>query len=111
MVAYEELVGAIQDGLMAVCCRRRTRHLVVVVGDLRCRTMPLPPLRRRHLEPRSVAPSSNLCLFEFDQLRDKSIITALVDGLLHHVHMVLTEGESVRLADATTGEGVVPQAV
>ena len=28
--------------------------------------------------------------------------------LLHHAHLVLTEGKSLRLADATTGKGVTP---
>lgn len=59
-------------------------------------------------ERRSVALSSNLHPSGFDQLMDKTIASALVDRLLHHAHVVLTEGESVRLADATSGKGVVP---
>jgi DNA replication protein DnaC len=61
-------------------------------------------------ERRSVALSSNLHPSGFDQLMDKTIASALVDRLLHHAHVILTEGESVRLADATTGKGVVPLA-
>jgi DNA replication protein DnaC len=61
-------------------------------------------------ERRSLALSSNLHPSGFDQLMDKTIASALVDRLLHHAHVVLTEGESVRLADATTGKGVVPLA-
>ncbi len=34
--------------------------------------------------------------------------TATVDRLLHHTHVVLTEGASYRLAEATAGKGVVP---
>ena len=34
--------------------------------------------------------------------------TALVDRLLHHAHVVMTDGESLRLADALAGKGVVP---
>ncbi len=30
------------------------------------------------------------------------------DRLLHHAHVVLTEGASYRLAEATAGKGVVP---
>jgi hypothetical protein len=37
---------------------------------------------------------------------DKTIASALVDRLLHHAHVIVTEGESVRLADATSGKGV-----
>ena len=28
--------------------------------------------------------------------------------LLHHAHIVLTEGTSLRLAEATAGKGVIP---
>ena len=34
--------------------------------------------------------------------------TATVDRLLHHAHVVLTEGASYRLAEATAGKGVAP---
>jgi DNA replication protein DnaC len=61
-------------------------------------------------ERRSVAISSNLHPSGFDQLMDKTIASALVDRLLHHAHVVVTEGESVRLADAVSGKGVVPLA-
>lgn len=27
---------------------------------------------------------------------------------MHHAHLIVTEGESVRLADAKSGKGVVP---
>lgn len=59
-------------------------------------------------ERRSVAVSSNLHPSGLDQLMDPTIATALVDRLMHHAHLVLTEGESVRLADATSGKGVTP---
>ena len=59
-------------------------------------------------ERRSIAVSSNLHPSGFDQLMDRTIATALVDRLMHHAHLVLTEGESVRLADATSGKGVTP---
>jgi DNA replication protein DnaC len=59
-------------------------------------------------EQRSVAVSSNLHPSGFDQLIDHSIASALVDRLMHHAHVVVTEGESIRLADATTGKGVIP---
>lgn len=59
-------------------------------------------------EKRSLALSTNIHPSGFDQLMDKTIASALVDRLLHHAHVVLTEGQSVRLADAMAGKGVVP---
>jgi len=59
-------------------------------------------------ERRSLALSTNLHPSGFDQLMDKTIASALVDRLLHHAHVILTDGESVRLADALAGKGVVP---
>jgi DNA replication protein DnaC len=59
-------------------------------------------------ERRSLALSSNLHPSGFDQLMDKTIASALVDRLMHHAHVILTDGESVRLADAMSGKGVVP---
>jgi hypothetical protein len=35
---------------------------------------------------------------------------ATVDRLLHHAHLVLTKGDSHRLAEALAGKGVVPLA-
>jgi DNA replication protein DnaC len=61
-------------------------------------------------EKRSLALSSNLHPSGFDQLMDKTIASALVDRLLHHAHVVITDGESIRLADAMAGKGVVPLA-
>ncbi|MBF6309064.1 ATP-binding protein, partial [Nocardia farcinica] len=34
--------------------------------------------------------------------------TATVDRLLHHAHVVVTDGDSYRLTQATNGEGVKP---
>lgn len=59
-------------------------------------------------ERRSVAVSSNLHPSGFDQLMPKTLATATVDRLLHHAHVVVTEGESFRLAEATRGKGVTP---
>jgi DNA replication protein DnaC len=59
-------------------------------------------------ERRSVAVTSNLHPSGFDTIMPKTLATATVDRLLHHAHVVLTEGASYRLAEATTGKGVVP---
>ena len=59
-------------------------------------------------ERRSVALSSNLHPSALDQVINNNVATALVDRLLHHAHVVVTEENSVRLQDATNGKGVVP---
>ena len=59
-------------------------------------------------EKRSVAVSSNVHPAAFDELMPKTLATATVDRLLHHAHVCLTSGESVRLAQATAGKGVLP---
>jgi DNA replication protein DnaC len=55
-------------------------------------------------ERRSVIVTSNLHPSGFDS----TLATAAVDRLLHHAHIVLTEGSSLRLTQATSGQGVVP---
>ena len=57
-------------------------------------------------EKRAVAISSNLHPAAFDELMPKTIATATVDRLLHHAHVCQTSGESVRLSQALTGQGV-----
>ena len=59
-------------------------------------------------EKRSVALTSNLHPAGFDTIMPKTLATAAVDRFLHHAHMVLTEGGSLRLAEATAGKGVKP---
>jgi DNA replication protein DnaC len=59
-------------------------------------------------ERRSVAVTSNLHPSGFDQIMPKTLATATVDRLLHHAHLVLTKGDSHRLAEALAGKGVVP---
>ena len=59
-------------------------------------------------ERRSVAVTSNIHPSGFDSIMPKTLATATVDRLLHHAHLVLTKGDSHRLAEALAGEGVVP---
>jgi DNA replication protein DnaC len=60
-------------------------------------------------EKRSIAISSNIHPSGFDELMPKSLATATVDRLLHHAHVLITEGQdSYRLAQATAGKGVRP---
>ena len=59
-------------------------------------------------ERRSVAVSSNLHPSAFDELMPKTLATATVDRLLHHAHVCVTAGDSVRLSEALSGQGVAP---
>ena len=58
-------------------------------------------------ERRSLAVTSNLHPAGFDSIMPTTLATAAVDRLLHHAHVVITEGSSHRLAEATAGKGVV----
>jgi hypothetical protein len=40
----------------------------------------------------------------------KALATSAVDRLLHHAHLIITDGPSRRLAEATAGKGVKPLA-
>jgi DNA replication protein DnaC len=63
-------------------------------------------------EKRSIAISSNIHPSGFDELMPKTIATATVDRLMHHAHVLITDGsDSYRLAQATDGKGVKPLAL
>ncbi|WP_433855161.1 IS21-like element helper ATPase IstB [Streptomyces kronopolitis] len=59
-------------------------------------------------ERRAMAVSSNLHPSGFDEIMPKTLATATVDRLLHHAHVVVTQGDSFRLTEATSGKGVRP---
>lgn len=59
-------------------------------------------------ERRSLAVTSNLHPAGFDTIMPKTLATAAVDRLLHHAHVIVTEGTSLRLTEATAGRGVIP---
>ena len=62
-------------------------------------------------ERRSIALTSNIHPAGFDELMPKTLAAATVDRLLHHAHVLLTDGtDSYRLAQATAGKGVRPLA-
>lgn len=93
---------------------RLSRHDLVVVDDVG-----LLPVRQEAAEglyrivdavyeKRSIAVSSNLHPSGFDQIMPKALATPTVDRLLHHAHVVVTEGESFRLSEAMAGKGVMP---
>jgi len=57
-------------------------------------------------ERRSLILTSNLHPARFDSIFPKGLATAAVDRLLHHAHVIITEGRSHRLAEALDGRGV-----
>jgi len=57
-------------------------------------------------ERRSVAVTSNIHPSGFDTIMPKTLATATVDRLLHHAHLIITNGDSHRLAQAVAGNGV-----
>lgn len=70
-----------------------------------------PPLTAlRELATFYLVLTSNLHPAAFDTILPKGLATATVDRLLHHAHIVVTEGRSQRLEDALAGRGVGPLA-
>ena len=61
-------------------------------------------------ERRSLILTSNLHPARFDTIFPKGLATAAVDRLLHHAHVIVTEGRSHRLTEALDGRGVRPLA-
>lgn len=100
------------DDSVAKVVGRILRAELVVVDDIGL--LPVSPDAAEGLyrlvdaayERRSVAISSNLHPAGFDELMPKTLATATVDRLMHHAHVCVTSGESVRLAQATLGVGV-----
>lgn len=102
------------DDTVAKAITRITRAELIIVDDIGL--LPISPdaaegfyrLVDAAYERRSLAISSNLHPSGFDQLMPKTLATATVDRLLHHAHVVVTDGDSYRLAEATAGNGVKP---
>ncbi|MFE3205710.1 IS21-like element helper ATPase IstB [Embleya sp. NPDC059237] len=102
------------DDSVSKAITRITRTDLIVVDDIGL--LPVSPdaaegfyrLVDAAYERRSLAVSSNLHPSGFDEIMPKTLATATVDRLLHHAHVVVTQGDSHRLAEATTGRGVVP---
>jgi len=59
-------------------------------------------------EKRSLILTSNLHPARFDTIFPKGLATAAVDRLLHHAHVIVTEGQSHRLTEAIDGRGAKP---
>jgi DNA replication protein DnaC len=102
------------DGTVAKTIARITRADLIVVDDIGM--LPAGQAAGEAFyrvvdaayERRSVAVTSNIHPSGFDTIMPKTLATATVDRLLHHAHVVLTEGTSLRLAEATAGAGVQP---
>ncbi len=114
-----EALGAIlrrhrADDTAGRAIKRITRADVIVIDDIGL--LPVAAETAEALyrvvdaayEKRSIALSSNLHPAGFDELMPKTIANATVDRLMHHAHLVLTAGNSIRLTQATAGKGVMP---
>lgn len=102
------------DGSISKVIARITRAELIVVDDIgmlpsgQAAAEALYRLVDATYERRSLAVTSNLHPSGFDTFMPKTLATATVDRLLHHAHVITTEGTSMRLTEATTGHGVVP---
>jgi len=105
---------AVVDGSVARAVQRITRADLIVIDDIGM--LPAGQAAGEAFyrvvdaayERRSIAVTSNPHPSGYDTIMPKTLATAAVDRLLHHAHVVLTEGTSLRLTDATTGKGVMP---
>ena len=102
------------DGSIGKTIARITRAELIVVDDIgmlpsgQAAAEAFYRLVDATYERRSLAVTSNIHPAGFDTIMPKTLATAAVDRLLHHAHVIITEGTSLRLTDATTGRGVVP---
>jgi DNA replication protein DnaC len=108
------ILGAGADGSVAKTVARICRADLIIIDDIGM----LPAGQQAAeafyrvieaaYERRSVAVTSNIHPSGFDTIMPKTLATAAVDRLLHHAHVIIVEGTSPRLAEATTGKGVHP---
>lgn len=104
------------DDTVAKAIDRAVKADLVVVDDIGL--LPVPAEAAEALfrlidaayERRSVAISSNVHPGGFDEILPTTIATAAVDRFMHHAHIVVTEGDSYRFAQARDGKGVTPLA-
>jgi len=105
---------AAADGSTTRAITKITRADLIVVDDIgmlpagQAAAEALYRLIDAAYERRSVAVTSNLHPSGFDTIMPKTLATATVDRLLHHAHIVITEGTSHRLTEATADKGVIP---
>lgn len=115
----ESLAGLVRrhrvDDSLSRAIAKLTRADLIVIDDVGL--LPVSPDAAEALfrvvdaayERRSIAITSNLHPCGFDELMPKHLAVATVDRLLHHAHVLMTDGiESYRLTQATAGKGVRP---
>lgn len=101
------------DGSISKTIARITRAELIVVDDIgmlpsgQAAAEAFYRLVDAAYERRSLAITSNIHPAGFDTFMPKTLATAAVDRLLHHAHVVTTEGTSLRLTEATAGRGVI----
>jgi len=102
------------DDTVAKAIRKIMRADVIVIDDIGLLPVSTDTAEALYrvvdaaYEKRSIALSSNLHPAGFDELMPKTIANATIDRLLHHAHIMVTTGDSIRLTQATTGKGVTP---
>ncbi len=102
------------DGTISKTIAKITRAELIVVDDIgmlpsgQAAAEAFYRLVDAAYERRSLAVTSNIHPAGFDTIMPKTLATAAVDRLLHHAHVIVTEGSSLRLAEATSGRGVIP---
>jgi DNA replication protein DnaC len=102
------------DGSTARTVARICRADLIVLDDIGMLPVPAEAAEAFYriidaaYERRSIAVTSNIHPSGFDTIMPKTIATAATDRLLHHADLVLTTGDSHRLAQAMAGRGVVP---
>ncbi len=102
------------DDSITKAISRLLRVDLVVVDDIGLLPVPLDAAEAFYrlidaaYERRSLAISSNLHPASFDELMPANLAVPGVDRLLHHAHVILIQGDSHRLREATTGKGVTP---
>jgi DNA replication protein DnaC len=109
------LRGHRADGSVSKAIAKLIRADLVIIDDIGM--VPVSPEAAEALfrlvdavyERRSLAITSNIHPSGFDELMPRTLAAATVDRLLHHAHVIVTEGmDSYRLTQATEGKGVVP---
>lgn len=102
------------DGSTSKVLARITRDELVVVDDIgmlptgQAAAESFYRLVDATYERRGLAVTSNIHPSGFDSFMPTTLGTAAVDRLLYHAHVIVTEGASLRHAEATAGRGVVP---
>ena len=102
------------DGSVAKTVARITRAELIVIDDIgmlpsgQAAAEAFYRVVDAAYERRSLAVTSNIHPSGFDTIMPKTLATAAVDRLLHHAHVIVTEGNSLRLTEATAGKGVMP---